>query len=638
MNLFKKEKPPFIDNIAEHTGEYIGLRGRLKCWKLRDPTIEPFDSITQRVCAELERCRFPRSSVVIFKFYICGVELLQAAVYVVLLGASKTYRKRAVRYLKKTCLPKDYHGLKFDHWEWAPASPVSQIVMKGLSDWPRPPAQLIYATSGYRVWYDELTKVLTIGSSDLSLSHQSGVISGMLCVTEGKVHILAPAHIFMARHDEEDLLLHDSGAEMSADTDSESASGNGSQEVNPDNDHGLNMLRAGSATPPESQVSRSHSPSVGEATTSGSSSRDKATEAPEMNWELSKADQSSSADFDTEVPFAEAVSRELDYAIIPLAMDIYLDIFKSKTHHNFTEENTIAIEPGYSKEAKSVVATVVLPSFPCPVTGTISIRPTMMRLPFSGRFRPLYAMDLAVPMQKGESGSIVSDPFSGKIYGIVVAGSMEGKVVYIIPAVNVLDDIKARKGRIIEIHDTTTNQKKEPVLGFAPPSSVHGTAWPSERNYVDEPSLPQYDEPLSPATTAFPEPRATKEPNEWRVEITDMPSLELERELRDHSTVRNIDIRFWPEALPWQAFDRALNATLTYPNLLDAVADIQSLWDLFSSKLPQNPTSGNGLQELPPSPAPSSSSSSSTKGGHSNALPGFPSANTWNESEKVNDP
>ncbi|KAH7117310.1 hypothetical protein EDB81DRAFT_915950 [Dactylonectria macrodidyma] len=124
VNPFRREEPPFIVDVAQYDGNYRGLADDLKCWEIRDPKQEPFNSILQAVCLEMSRCRtIPRSTLVLIDIFLRGETLESSAAYIMLSGATKRHRKTTMGHLRRSSLLQDYPGLKLDHWDWPPQAP-----------------------------------------------------------------------------------------------------------------------------------------------------------------------------------------------------------------------------------------------------------------------------------------------------------------------------------------------------------------------------------------------------------------------------------------------------------------------------------------------------------------------------------
>jgi hypothetical protein len=486
MNPFKKDEPCFLVNAFEHAGHYRGIHGgTMKCWEVKNTLIKPFSDIIKAVCAELGICRFPRSMVVMFDLFLRGACTSSIEVYVMLAGASEQHRKRAVKHLKKSALAKNYPGLKMDHWDWPPNAP--QVVMVA-SDEASLPWATVHRSKGYGIRFSGKTHERTtscklanityhivatdrdgagstvaldpgetsdpcsvcrhLDGSCLSCQERGskcpfvanpstdmekrGVLSHYVAVG-GRRYLLAPAHIFLGDEPEESDDFTDAD-----DSDSESSSDiESSFDV---------MLRAGSATPPDLE-SRPASDGVIETTLSDRLSFLESTKTQEKRHLGAPSSNTAPT-----IPCAEVLSIELDYALVPFPPTGETDL---ETDLSYLVEETTAKLPfqndsdAASPDTADRLVSVTTPSQGL-VRGNLSTRPVMMRLPYSKSFSMLYPLELPSPVKKGDCGSVIFDHLS-RVYGFIAAGSTAESIAYIVPAVEILRDIRSKSDRMSAI-------------------------------------------------------------------------------------------------------------------------------------------------------------------------------------------
>ncbi|KAK0621878.1 hypothetical protein B0T17DRAFT_306257 [Bombardia bombarda] len=76
------------------------------------------------------------------------------------------------------------------------------------------------------------------------------------------------------------------------------------------------------------------------------------------------------------------------------------------------------------------------------ITGTLSGSPSYVRLPNSHAFRQVFTISLDFPLHPGDCGATILDASSQIVYGHIVAGSQVSRVAYMMPVLDVLDDIE----------------------------------------------------------------------------------------------------------------------------------------------------------------------------------------------------
>lgn len=90
-----------------------------------------------------------------------------------------------------------------------------------------------------------------------------------------------------------------------------------------------------------------------------------------------------------------------------------------------------------------------------PVSGVLLPSTTSSFAPGGGDVRRMYAVELEVPMEKGNCGSAVIDAIIGHLYGHIVLGTPRTSLAYIISASDVFKDIRDRTGMEVSLSTQT---------------------------------------------------------------------------------------------------------------------------------------------------------------------------------------
>ncbi|KAF3761981.1 hypothetical protein M406DRAFT_224388, partial [Cryphonectria parasitica EP155] len=70
--------------------------------------------------------------------------------------------------------------------------------------------------------------------------------------------------------------------------------------------------------------------------------------------------------------------------------------------------------------------------------GELSGRPSYIRFPYGNAFQEVYSVIFETDVQHGDSGALVRDRQTSRIYGHIVAVSIESRTAFIVPATQVL--------------------------------------------------------------------------------------------------------------------------------------------------------------------------------------------------------
>lgn len=87
--------------------------------------------------------------------------------------------------------------------------------------------------------------------------------------------------------------------------------------------------------------------------------------------------------------------------------------------------------------------------------GTMSGTPSYKTIPGSKRIQELWTVRFEGKLVTGDCGSWVVNAQSGDLFGHIIAGSPESGVGYIVPAYQILEDVKTRFGLDLELYTPT---------------------------------------------------------------------------------------------------------------------------------------------------------------------------------------
>ncbi|KAJ5499151.1 Uncharacterized protein PEXP_027060 [Penicillium expansum] len=134
------------------------------------------------------------------------------------------------------------------------------------------------------------------------------------------------------------------------------------------------------------------------------------------------------------------------------------------------------------------------------LNGILSGRPSCIRLPSATRFIDVLSVQLEDSLQPGDSGSIIRDANTGKIYGHIIAGDTESQNALIVPARDVLADVIAISRRIEMVSSPFDLLSPKRSSGVHTP--VPGPKWrksikhPSAANHYSGHPHPVYHESM----------------------------------------------------------------------------------------------------------------------------------------------
>ncbi|KAF5668253.1 hypothetical protein FDENT_11869 [Fusarium denticulatum] len=129
------------------------------------------------------------------------------------------------------------------------------------------------------------------------------------------------------------------------------------------------------------------------------------------------------------------ISKEMDYLLVPTAFDPQTQASKGA--------EIVQISEAFDITTQTDPRPVIIAAASLGYTGGLLFpAPSLLRSPGSNDFQALYCIESHNAMPKGTSGSAVFDKRTGFLAGHIVLGCPEKKICYMIPIVNVLNDLE----------------------------------------------------------------------------------------------------------------------------------------------------------------------------------------------------
>lgn len=463
--FIRASKPKWPD-AETCVGHFRGMKGKYKCWEIKNRDAEPFSVILDRVRSELlQHCsRVPKSSFLGYDLYMIGQSPEQSIPHIMFHCPREHPRKEAMKHVSKSGILDDFQGLAVGQWRSPPHMPQIVLAAGTASGTPelREPLEDILIHLACQIESSPSSRnqnvagvssdpqgkhkqlELTIERTFRTSSTPGAVRKATVAITvsfEGRICYLVPAHV-----------LFDEAASLQCEGSDDDAFefGGFDHQVESETDD----LETVQITSLASTSPKSESPELPESCSDQFDSYyGGREESPEMTSAENSAFFLSSA---TDIPSQQLpnaidslglplVSPSLDYALIEASpRDGWSDRLLQLTDHvarNIGEDQTPV-------NLRNIYGRVI--------NGTLSSRPTFMRFPNGSSSELVYPVSLQGHLRPGDCGAAVCDNVTGQLYGHVVAGSFQGSIAFIVSAVSVLRDIKGEKVR------ETSNDCTEP--------------------------------------------------------------------------------------------------------------------------------------------------------------------------------
>ncbi|KAL4804613.1 hypothetical protein BDV18DRAFT_161707 [Aspergillus unguis] len=416
-------------------GQFCGtVKGKLSYWEAKGPAQEAYEKIQEEIQEILNKNLDPvrGSSAVVYDIYMFGPSPQSAKPHVMFSCKQGKSRKEAVSAVRKSGLLSQSPGIEIGHWECPPHIVNSQLLASSASQ-----AELdsSLATYNLRPILDANNPSSTLalqfpryGPTETTVMPSISTIGSVVKHNGIMFYLVAEHALSMQEHVESNNL--DSA---SADEDSECELG-GFLDDEGVTDEEAEFMSQYSASPPSSDVD----------TDFDTESDDDQCDDEDADISLLYKKDSSSCHEPDDArssapvpivgpsPIAQTdlqptiSSVELDYALLQASGQ------SPPPDLPILSWDTVAeVKPGTTE-----VATVTGSGYF--LRGKLSGRPSHVRVPFADNFQKVFTVTFDGPILPGDSGSIVRNRTTGQIYGHIFLGSVESRVAYIMPAVNVL--------------------------------------------------------------------------------------------------------------------------------------------------------------------------------------------------------
>lgn len=483
LSFLKKQKAKW-NNPEASVGAYCGLKGNYSVWEGNGPVREIFKTLGPQISTLLNRScgPVPSSSQVIFDVFMIGVAPASSIPHIMFSCRKSGPRKTAMETLEKSSLLKRHPGFETGNWQFPPHIMDPRLLASDretADEFAIDVANLHFIPlSGFEAphlpWTTKITAIQlytngpVIGVDNPLRSTVGGIVSFI-----GQRFFITVAHTFSGQNPR---LQHPS--DESDDGDEEFEFGGFKNDDREEYDEDSELTSGGSMTS-ESTVS--------EADFNGDASAD--VESENLNFSspdlLSRTTTRTSglliypSDNDEEGNFEGTIqdsiqtqgeststviipritflhSYDLDYTLIEVKEcvdQVAID------HLPILSWQTAAGLPSEDVRIVTVTGSTGL------ISGTLNCGISYISLLSSSKFQETLTVTLDGPLQPGDSGSLILCANTGKIYGYIVAGSIDSQIAYIIPAINVLKDLELVEEGKARARNVLRSNSPDRVLG-----------------------------------------------------------------------------------------------------------------------------------------------------------------------------
>jgi hypothetical protein len=496
LSRFQKAKSKW-PNAETCVGLFCGMKGKYRCWEAEGTAQDVFRKISAEVSELLERTcgPVPASSQLIFDVFMIG-ETPATSVPQIMFSCWKAGpRKAAMETLRKSGLLSKYPGFETGHWQFPPhiLDPrlLASLKEPGLgamtgSDILLVPRFIKPASS--LVSSRDLVAIQLYTSAFSGQTHTSSkATAGSRICLDGRTYYMTVAHAFApdpANAPGSPMDEHD-GVDSDEDSEFEFGGlGDGNEDAGFDDQE---ITSSGSMTSDSTLSEDGFGDRIAVEEDSQSSScagsnilPDKPFDAPGFKSRVSHGhnpqeqnealgmDISAQQLFDAATGTVVLQSADLDYALI-----------EANEEHDLkrllVEDLMLSMENISTIPSEDVRISTVTGSSGY-LSGTISCRPSYVRLLSSMTFQEAYKVTLDGPLNPGDSGSAIFDPKTRNLYGHIVVGSTVSKVAYVIPAVNVLKDLDIRCRATMNVEPTSLQAQAPQSIEVVPSNMIEERA------------------------------------------------------------------------------------------------------------------------------------------------------------------
>jgi hypothetical protein len=449
ISRFQKAKSKWPDP-EESLGKFCGMNGKYSCWEAKGPAQETFNVLGKEIAALLERTcgPVPASSQVIYDIFMVG-ETPDKAVPQIMFSCRKDGpRKEAMESLKKSGILSRYPGIETGHWQFPPHILDPRLLANGeepsLSTQRKACKVLLIPAylSDPSTRHIPAMGLYTVDSSGAPDTPLRATV-GSFTFFAGKMYYVSVSHTFVetCACDIEPLLgiseEGDSGFEFGGFSDVEEDL---DDPVGEESDISGSMTSESSGSHEDFNDDLAHNQSSESLSLVGSNASLRMSTGVSYppkrnNVKLKSPAPSKVLDFAT--TYLESI--DLDYSLIKSSErpEIWSILFDLPL---ISSGNSGKIPPGQTRIMTVTGSNGLL-------YGTLSGRPSYIRFMSSKTYQETYTVIIDGPLMPGDSGSMVLNAETRELYGHIVVGSTASRIAYIIPAINVLNDLKNSERR-----------------------------------------------------------------------------------------------------------------------------------------------------------------------------------------------
>jgi hypothetical protein len=469
-------------------GKYLGVKKRkYHYWEAEGPALEAFERIKPQITAVLESAcaPVPGSRFISFNIFLIG-ETPETAVPNIMFSCEHSNpRKSAMNLIKESkILDQCQSGICLGQWNYPPhlknlrflAS--SKIYMSrgnemnlSLCDYNLIPA------SDSKVPRENLPLQIELRNPSARPGYLCQATIGGIVELSGRRFYLAPAHVFSPQWNSSQDMPET--YPQSEDSDCEFGRFDDENESLVD-DQEAEFMSQFSFTPESSHSEHGLDPSCTESSSDVVSDALNFEEQSErQNNSITRSDDGVHHLHEADNPVSSRSgcpdilfqSDDLDYCLIEV----------DKNDHCSSSLPVLSQANIGQLDNKDVGVTAFTGSGNV-LKGIISNRRSCIRLPSATRYIDVLSVQFEDFLQPGDSGSIVRDANTGKIYGHIIAGDTESQNALIVPAGDILADVMANSRRtemLSSHHDlpsilsTLNNESPHPTM-----TQSSYTAWP----------------------------------------------------------------------------------------------------------------------------------------------------------------
>lgn len=454
--LYKKPKSLWLDPESS-VDKHCGMKNGKNCWIAKGPAQEAFQQISSEIKEVLEKdCGpVPGSHWVLFDIFMIGDAPATAIPHIMFSCPKPGPRKEARTAVRNSdvlshCTP----GIALGHWDYPPHIKSPQPLASSLTPVESHETKDVnqcYLTPIFDKHQPRKVPAIRLGlhsSFDEAKPFAKATVGSIVEVDEKRFY-LVPAHVFSKRIPPQDVTAD--GKMQESDSECEFGGFDDGDEDFAD-DGEVTFMSQYSITPEVSDLEVRSDPGGSQ------SSSDEVREDTQLNQHQEEINHDARSSpllgrlppkpvkpervdvsgkdhtirLEIKSPFF--TSTELDFALIEVSKIDYLTASLP-----FLRNDTIA-----SVNMLADVIVTTMTGSGKTLTGKLSGRPSFIRLPNASKYQKILTVDFEGCLQIGDCGSIVRNASDGKIYGHIIAGSVESRIAYIIPAVDVLHTIEQR--------------------------------------------------------------------------------------------------------------------------------------------------------------------------------------------------